>query len=147
MKLAEKVNNEITLAMKSRDEVKLRTFRNVKAAFLLLQSSGNDVNEEEHQKAIQKMAKQLRDSIEIFTKEGRTDLVKKESEELEIITTLLPKQLSEDEITNKVKDIITTTGFSTMKDMGKVMPLAMKATSGVADGKLVSEIVKKLLGQ
>ena len=147
MKLAEKVNNEITLAMKSRDEVKLRTFRNVKAAFLLLQSSGNDVNEEEYQKAIQKMAKQLRDSIEIFTKEGRTDLVKKESEELEIITTLLPKQLSEDEITNKVKDIIATTGFSTMKDMGKVMPLAMKATSGVADGKLVSEIVKKLLGQ
>ena len=147
MKLAEKVNNEITLAMKSRDEVKLRTFRNVKAAFLLLQSSGNDVNEEEYQKAIQKMAKQLRDSIEIFTKEGRTDLVKKESEELEIITTLLPKQLSEDEITNKVKDIIATTGFSTMKDMGKVMPLAMKATSGVADGKIVSEIVKKLLGQ
>ena len=147
MKLAEKVNNEITLAMKSRDEVKLRTFRNVKAAFLLLQSSGNDVNEEEYQKAIQKMAKQLRDSIEIFTKEGRTDLAKKESEELEIITALLPKQLSEDEITNKVKDIITATGFSTMKDMGKVMPLAMKATSGVADGKLVSEIVKKLLGQ
>ena len=147
MKLAEKVNNEITLAMKSRDEVKLRTFRNVKAAFLLLQSSGNDVNEEEYQKAIQKMAKQLRDSIEIFTKEGRTDLVKKESEELEIITALLPKQLSEDEITHKVKDIIATTGFSTMKDMGKVMPLAMKATSGVADGKLVSEIVKKLLGQ
>lgn len=145
MKLAEKVNNEITLAMKSRDEVKLRTYRNVKAAFLLLQSSGNDVGEEEYQKAIQKMAKQLRDSIDIFSKEGRDDLVKKESEELEIISGLLPKQLSKEEIRQKVKEIIDTTGFNTMKDMGKVMPLAMKATSGVADGKLVSEIVKHLL--
>lgn len=145
MKLAEKVNNEITLAMKSRDEVKLRTYRNVKAAFLLLQSSGNDVGEEEYQKAIQKMAKQLRDSIDIFSKEGRDDLVKKESEELEIISGLLPKQLSEEEIRHKVKEIIDTTGFNTMKDMGKVMPLAMKATSGVADGKLVSEIVKQML--
>lgn len=147
MKLAEKVNNEITLAMKSRDEVKLRTFRNVKAAFLLLQSSGNEVVEEEYMKAVQKLAKQLRDSIEIFSKEGRTDLAKKESEELEIITSLLPKQLNEEEITAKVQEIINISGFNTMKDMGKVMPMAMKATSGVADGKIVSEIVKKLLGQ
>ncbi|NUM32256.1 MAG: GatB/YqeY domain-containing protein [Bacteroidetes bacterium] len=147
MKLTEKVNNEITLAMKSRDEIKLRTFRNVKAAFLLLQSSGNEVSEDEYLKAVQKLAKQLKDSIEIFTKEGRNDLAKKENDELEIISSLLPKQLSEAEIIAKVQEIVNTTGFNTMKDLGKVMPLAMKATSGTADGRLVAEIVKKLLGQ
>ncbi|MCC6722343.1 MAG: GatB/YqeY domain-containing protein [Bacteroidia bacterium] len=147
MNLLEKVNSEITLAMKSRDEVKLRTYRNVKAAFLLLNSSGNEVGEEEYMKSVQKLAKQLRDSIDIFTKEGRNDLVKKESEELDIITSLLPKQLSNDEIIKIVKEIIESTGFNTMKDMGKVMPAAMKATSGVAEGKIVSEIVKQLLGQ
>jgi len=146
MNLAEKVNTEITLAMKSRDEARLRTFRNIKAAFLLLQSSGNENGEDAFLKAIQKMAKQIKDSIEIFEKEGRTDLANKEKEELAIIETLLPTQMNEAEIEAKVREIIDQTGATGMKDLGKVMPAAMKATSGLADGKLVSEVVKRLLG-
>jgi hypothetical protein len=145
MNLVDKVNNEIKEAMKSRDEVRLRTFRNVKASFLLLQSSGNEVADDDYLKAIQKMAKQLRDSADIFEKEGRADLVKKEREELAIIETLLPQQLGESEITAKVQVIIASSGASGMKDLGKVMPQAMKAMAGVADGKMISEIVKKLL--
>ncbi len=145
MNLAEKVNKEITEAMKSKNEARLRTFRNIKSQFLLLQSSGNEVATEDYLKAIQKMAKQIRDSIEIFEKEGRSDLANKEKEELVIIEELLPKQMSEEEITDKVKEIIAETGASGMKDLGKVMPASMKATAGLADGKLVSEIVKRLL--
>lgn len=145
MNLVDKVNTEIKEAMKSRDEVRLRTFRNVKASFLLLQSSGNEVADDDYLKAIQKMAKQLRDSADIFEKEGRADLVKKEREELAIIETLLPQQLGESEITAKVQEIIASSGASGMKDLGKVMPQAMKAMAGVADGKMISEIVKKLL--
>ncbi len=146
MNLAEKVNKEITEAMKARDVARLRTFRNIKAAFLLLQSSGSEIAEDSYLKAIQKMAKQIRDSIEIFEKGGRMDLVKKEKEELTIIEELLPTQMSETEITAKVQEIIALSGATGMKDLGKVMPAAMKATAGVADGKLVSEIVKRLLG-
>ncbi len=146
MNLAEHVNQEITIAMKARNEGRLRTFRNIKAAFLLLQSSGTDVAEDGYLKALQKMAKQIRDSIEIFEKEGRTDLASKEKEELVIIEELLPKQMSEAEITAKVQEIISQTGASGMKDLGKVMPAAIKATAGLADGKLVSEVVKRLLG-
>lgn len=146
MKLPEKVNSEITAAMKAKNEPRLRTYRNIKAQFLLLQSSGSDVAEDGYLKAIQKMAKTIRDSIEIFEKEGRMDLANKEKEELAIIEELLPTQMSESEITTIVQEIITQTGAAGMKDLGKVMPAAMKATAGLADGKLVSEVVKRLLG-
>lgn len=145
MNLAEKVNQEITLAMKGKNEARLRTFRNIKSVFLLLKSSGNEVADADYLKGVQKMAKQLRDSIEIFEKEGRIDLASKEKEELTIVEELLPTQMSETEITDKVKAIIAETGALGMKDLGKVMPLSMKATAGLADGKLVSEIVKRLL--
>ena len=146
MNLPEKVNSEITAAMKAKNEPRLRTYRNIKAQFLLLQSSGSDVAEDGYLKAIQKMAKTIRDSIEIFEKEGRMDLANKEKEELAIIEELLPTQMSEAEITTIDQEIITQTGAAGMKDLGKVMPAAMKATAGVADGKLVSEVVKRLLG-
>lgn len=146
MKLPEKVNSEITAAMKAKNEPRLRTYRNIKAQFLLLQSSGSDVAEDGYLKAIQKMAKTIRDSIEIFEKEGRMDLANKEKEELAIIEELLPTQMSEAEITTIVQEIITQTGAAGIKDLGKVMPAAMKATAGLADGKLVSEVVKRLLG-
>jgi len=93
------------------------------------------------------MAKQRKDSIEIFEKEGRQDLADKEKEELVIIETFLPAQLREADIEARVKAIIVETGAEGMKDLGKVMPMAMKAMAGVADGKLISECVKKLLSQ
>jgi uncharacterized protein YqeY len=91
------------------------------------------------------MAKQRKDSIEIFEKEGRHDLADKEKEELEIIETFLPAQLGESEIEANIRAIMAETGAEGMKDLGKVMPLAMKAMAGKADGKLISEKVKALL--
>lgn len=146
MNIAETINEEIKTAMKSSDAERLRALRNIKSAFLLLQTSGGAVSEEEYMKALQKLAKQRRDSIEIFEKEGRNDLADKEKSELVVIESYLPAQMGEAEITAIVQEIITSNGFAGGKDMGKTIPLAMKALSGKADGKLISEIVKKLLG-
>jgi len=147
MNLAEQINEGIKEAMKARDEVRLRALRNIKSAFLLLDTAGGIVSDEDRVKALQKMAKQRKDSIEIFEKEGRQDLADKEKEELVIIETFLPAQLSEADIEARIKAIIAETGAEGMKDLGKVMPMAMKAMAGVADGKLISECVKKLLSQ
>jgi uncharacterized protein YqeY len=137
MNLAEQINEGIKTAMKARDEVRLRALRNIKSAFLLLDTAGGDVSDEDRVKALQKMAKQRKDSIEIFEKEGRQDLADNE--------TFLPAQLSEADIEARIKTIIAETGAEGMKDLGKVMPAAMKAMAGVADGKLISETVKRLL--
>lgn len=131
--------------MKARDEVRLRALRNIKSAFLLLDTAGGTVSDDDRVKALQKMAKQRKDSIDIFEKEGRQDLADKEKEELEIIETFLPAQLSESEIEANIRAIMAETGAEGMKDLGKVMPLAMKAMAGKADGKLISEKVKALL--
>jgi uncharacterized protein YqeY len=145
MNLAEQINEGIKTAMKARDEVRLRALRNIKSAFLLLDTAGGTVSDEDRIKALQKMAKQRKDSIEIFEKEGRHDLADKEKEELEIIETFLPAQLGESEIEANIRAIMAETGAEGMKDLGKVMPLAMKAMAGKADGKLISEKVKALL--
>lgn len=91
------------------------------------------------------MMKQRKDSLDIFTQQGRTDLAQKEKEEMEVIEKFLPKQLTEEEITTAVKSIIAETGASTAADMGKVMGIASKQLSGKADGKTISGIVKELL--
>jgi uncharacterized protein len=145
MNLAEQINEGIKTAMKARDEVRLRALRNIKSAFLLLDTAGGTVSDEDRIKALQKMAKQRKDSIDIFEKEGRHDLADKEKEELEIIETFLPAQLGESEIEANIRAIMAETGAEGMKDLGKVMPLAMKAMAGKADGKLISEKVKALL--
>jgi uncharacterized protein YqeY len=119
--------------------------RYIKSAFLLLDTAGGTVSDEDRIKALQKMAKQRKDSIEIFEKEGRQDLADKEKEELLIIETFLPAQLGEAEIEANIRAIMAETGAEGMKDLGKVMPLAMKAMAGKADGKLISEKVKALL--
>jgi hypothetical protein len=145
MNLAEQINEGIKEAMKARDEVRLRALRNIKSAFLLLDTAGGTVSDDDRVKALQKMAKQRKDSIEIFEKEGRQDLADKEKEELLIIETFLPAQLGEAEIEANIRAIMAETGAEGMKDLGKVMPLAMKAMAGKADGKLISEKVKALL--
>jgi len=147
MNLGETINEGIKEAMKARNEARLRALRNIKSAFMLLDTAGGgSVTDEDRIKALQKMAKQRKDSIEIFEKEGRNDLADKEKEELVVIEEFLPAQLGEAEIEEKVRAIIAEAGASGMKDRGKVMPVAMKSMAGVADGKLVSEMVKKLLG-
>ena len=148
MSLVKTVNEGIMIAMKSKDEVRLRTLRSIKSAFLLLATAegGGEVTDEACLKALQKMAKQRKDSLTIFREQGRNDLAEGEQAELNIIESFLPAQMGEAEIEAAVKNIIAETGATDMKDLGKVMPMAMKSLGGKADGKLISEAVKRLLG-
>ncbi len=147
MNLIDQVNEGIKTAMKAKDADKLRALRGIKSAFLLLQTAegASEVTDEMCFKALQKMAKQRRDSLEIYEQQGREDLADIERVELKHIEEFLPAQMSEEEVTNKIKTIITDLGVSGPAAMGKVMPLAMSQLGGQADGKLISKIVKELL--
>ena len=148
MSLETQIMGEMKDAMKSKDEAALRTLRSIKAEIIKAKTepgAGGEINEATEQKFLQKMVKQRKDSLEIFEQQGRADLAVKEKEELEIIQRFLPVQMTEEEITAEVKNIITTTGASSAADMGKVMGLATKQLAGKADGKVISGIVKTLL--
>lgn len=147
MSLVDQVNEGIKEAMKARNEGRLRALRSIKSAFLLLASAegGAEVTDESCIKAIQKLAKQRKDSIDIFVQQNRTDLADREKEELAVIEEFLPAQMGEAEVEAKIKEIIAQVGATGAKDMGKVIPVAMKTLGGQAEGKLISEIVKRLL--
>lgn len=150
MSLKDKVNEEIKTAMRAKNQGALRGLRAIKSAILLAETaegheSGTPLSAEQEMGLLIKQAKQRRDSIETFEKNGRDDLAVTEKEELTVIEGFLPKQLSEEEITEKVKAIIEKVGASSMKDMGKVMGMANGQMKGIADGKTISGIVKSLL--
>jgi uncharacterized protein YqeY len=147
MNFEEKINEEMKLAMKSGDKLRLQTLRSVRSAIIEFNKSGSEteMSEEIATDILMKQAKKRKDAIEMFKQGNRQDLVDKETAELEIINEFLPKQMSEEEITVAVKKIIADTGASSMKDMGKVMGLTMKELKGKADGNLVKDIVKKEL--
>ncbi|MBN9484485.1 MAG: glutamyl-tRNA amidotransferase [Bacteroidetes bacterium 43-93] len=149
MALEQKIMEQMKDAMKSKDEAALRTLRAIKAAILIEKTSGSgtEITEADEIKMLQKMAKQRRDSLDIFTQQNREDLAAKEREELEIIERFLPKQMSPEELQAELKQIITQVGATSPADMGKVMGVATKQLAGKADGKLVSETVKQLLAQ
>jgi len=109
--------------------------------------AGYEASDEDVLSVIQKEAKQRRDSIEQFENGGRQELADKEKKELEMLQKWLPEQMGEDEIRTLVKEAISTTGASTVQDMGKVMGALMSKTKGKADGSLVSKIVREELGQ
>jgi len=134
-------------AMKAKDQAALRSIRAIKAAILLVKTdgTGTEITEEIEIKILQKLVKQRQDSLEIFEKQGREDLAITEREEIECISKYLPEQMSEDELTTALKEIIAQTGASGMKDMGKIMGMASTKFSGKADGKTISGIVKTLL--
>jgi len=145
--LVEQINKDLIEAMKAKDEAKLRAIRAIKSAFLLAgtETGSKDITDEIAMKAMQKMAKQRKDSIDIFLKENRQDLALKEQEELAVIQSYLPKELSKEEILAALKPIVEQSGASSMKEIGKVMPLAMKAMAGKADGKAINEALRELL--
>ncbi len=148
MSLEQTIMAEMKEAMKSKNEAMLRGLRAIKAEIIKAKTepgAGGEIDEATEQKFLQKMMKQRRDSIEIFEKQGRTDLAEKEKEEVSLIERFLPKQLSEEEITASVKAIIAETGASTAADLGKVMGVVSKQLAGKADGKIISQIVKNLL--
>jgi len=150
MNLEQKIMAELKTAMLAKDEKALRSLRAIKAAILLAKTSegaSGDLKEEDEIKLLQKLVKQRRDSLEIFTQQNRTDLAQKEQEEIEIIEKFLPKQLSGEELKAIITNIIAETGASSPADMGKVMGVATKQLAGKADGKAISALVKELLAK
>jgi len=149
MSLEQKVMEEMKGAMRAKDEAALRTLRAIKAAILIEKTSGSggEITEADETKMLQKMAKQRRDSLDIFVQQNREDLAAKEREELAIIERFLPAQMSAEELQTVIKEIIAQVGASSPADMGKVMGVASKQLAGKADGKLISETVKQLLAQ
>ena len=149
MNLETQIMGEMKDAMKAKNEAALRTLRAIKAEIIKAKTepgAGGEIDQATEQKFLQKMVKQRKDSLEIFEQQGRADLAVKEKEELEIIQRFLPKQMTEEEIITEVKNIIAASGASSAADMGKVMGLATKQLAGKADGKIISGIVKSLLG-
>jgi uncharacterized protein len=150
MGLEQQIMTEMKEAMKAKDEGLLRSLRAIKAEIIKAKTepgAGGVIDEATEQKFLQKMMKQRRDSLEIFEKQGRSDLAMKEKEEMEVIEKFLPKQLSESEIKAAVAKIITDTGAANPADMGRVMGVASKQLAGLADGKTISNIVKELLSK
>ncbi len=147
MNLEEKIQKDLITAMKAKDEKALRAVRAIKAAILLFKTSGTnaELDEDAEIKMLQKMVKQRKESLSIFEQQGREALAQTEREEIEVIEQYLPQQLSEEEIEATIKNIISETGASSMKDMGKVMGAANKAFAGQAEGAVISAIVKRLL--
>ncbi|HRK54807.1 MAG TPA: GatB/YqeY domain-containing protein [Cyclobacteriaceae bacterium] len=148
MSLKQQIDKDIKTAMLNKQKEELLALRAVKSMILLAETEkgkSGELDKETEDKLLMKAAKQRKESAEIFKKEGREDLFAKESFELEIISRYLPKQLSEEEIAAEIKKVIAQVGASGPQDMGKVMGAATKAMAGKADGKVISEIVKKLL--
>jgi uncharacterized protein len=148
MSLEKTVNDQIKTAMLAKDEAGLRALRAIKAAILLAKTAegaGEVMSGEEETKLLQKLVKQRRDSLDIFTQQNREDLAKKEREEIAVIEKFLPKPFSAEELKDAVAAIIASTGASSPADMGKVMGVASKQLAGKADGKAISEVVKSLL--
>lgn len=148
MNLFEQISKDLMASMKARDTARTRTLQSIKAGMLLLNTQeGRQAppTDDEYLKAIQKMAKQRKDSLEIFEAQNREDLAQKEREELAILEEYLPKQMGEDEIKAILERILAETGAKSPADTGKVMPLAMKEMGGKADGKTISAILKTLL--
>lgn len=149
MSLEQKIMGEMKEAMKSKNEAVLRALRAIKAEIIKAKTepgAGGEIDEATEQKFLQKMMKQRKDSLEIFEQQGRADLAVKEKEEMEVIEKFLPKQMTEEEIIAALKSIITETGAAGAGDMGKVMGVATKQMAGKADGKMISQLVKTLLG-
>ncbi len=147
MSLQQKVMEDMKAAMRAKDAVALEALRAIKSAILLAQteSSSKDLSEKDELKILQKLVKQRRDSAQIFTEQNRADLAEPELNQAKIIEKFLPEQLSEEEITAIVKQVISNTGAASMSDMGKVMGAANAKIAGRADGKTISTIVKREL--
>ncbi|MCF6402184.1 GatB/YqeY domain-containing protein [Chitinophaga filiformis] len=150
MSLELNVNAAIKAAMLAKNEPELRALRAIKAAVLLAKTAeggGAELTGDDEIKLLQKLAKQRKDSLEIFRQQNREDLAVKEEEELVVIEKYLPKQMDEAELRAAITEIIAATGASSPADMGKVMGVATKQLAGKADGKAISGLVKELLAK
>ena len=148
MNLFEQVSEGIKAAMLAKEKIRLQALRGIKKEFLeakTAKGSDGELSDEAAVKILQKMVKQRKESAEIYATQGRPELAESELAEAAVIETYLPKQLSAAELEGIIAGIIQQTGAQGPKDMGKVMGAANKALAGKAEGKLISEVVKKLL--
>jgi len=150
MTLKEKLAEDMKAAMKAREKLRLETLRTLRAALMEkeIERRGSDsgVTPEDEVGVLTTAAKRRKESIEQFERGGRSDLVEQETKELAIIQEYLPRQMSVEELTALVKGIIAEIGASSAADFGKVMPAVMKQAKGKAEGRVVQELVRKLLG-
>ena len=147
--LLDRVNDDLKEAMRRKDETAKLALRSVKSAFLEAQKSGNfteALTDAELVQVIGKTAKQRRDTIVEYQRVGRPDLAAVEAAELTVIERYLPQQLSAAQLEEIVRAVIAETGAQSMRDMNKVMPVAMQRVAGQADGRAINQIVRQLLG-
>ena len=148
MELFEKVSKDIVAAMKAKDKVTLEALRNIKKVCIEAKTApgANDtLDDAAALKILQKLAKQGHDSADLYSQQNRPDLAEAEMAQVKVIESYLPKAMSAEEIEAAVKEIIAQTGATSIKEMGKVMGVASKQLAGKADGKAISDVVKKLL--
>lgn len=148
MTLEQQIQEDIKAAMKARDNVAMNAVRAVKGEILLFKTSeggAKEVTDADVLKMVRKLVKQRKESAEQYTAAGRKELADNELAEAAVMEKYLPKQLSEQEVEEKIRQIIAEVGASSMKDMGKVMGVANAQLAGLSDGKTISGIVKKLL--
>ncbi|MBF0216451.1 MAG: GatB/YqeY domain-containing protein [Candidatus Omnitrophica bacterium] len=147
--LEKKLSEDLILAMKSGNKVDVQALRYlisvIKNKKIEDRTRDRELADADVIKVIQKVVRQQKESIEQFLSGGRTDLVEKETGEMEVIAKYLPKEVSEDELRKIVKESIAVTGASGVKDMGKVIKVVMEKVSGGADGKVISQFVKEML--
>ena len=148
MNLTEKINEDLKNALKSNDKIRLETIRSIRALILEFEKSGSDkkLNEEEEIKLLSSAAKKRKEASEEYKKAGRDDLASVEEDELKIIMSYLPKQLTKEELISKIKILAEQIGAKSKEDFPRLMPLAIKEFKGKAEGKLVKEAVDKVLG-
>ncbi len=146
MGIEEKINADVKASMLAKDAKRLEAVRAIKSVILLLKTSPEGLTEDNAIKAIQKEYKKRKETSDIYIQQNRPDLAEDETAQALIMEEYLPKQLSEDELKTIIKNSIAEIGATSAADMGKVMGVANKAIAGRADGKLVSQFVKELLG-
>ena len=147
-KIEDQIPVDLKTAMFAKDKVKLAALRAVKSAFLLEKTKegfSGDISDAQAQQIISKLHKQRMDAYQIYVDQKREDLATEEIEQANVLEIYLPKQLSEEELTKELKNIIDSLGASSMLDIGRVMGKAMGLLKGKADGSLISKITKELL--
>ena len=148
MSLKQQIDSDIKKAMLAKNKEELEALRSIKSQILLAEtekSGTGEISSDTESKLLMKAAKQRKESADIFQQQNRKDLADRELFQLEVISRYLPKQLSEDQLKGELQKIIAEVGAKGPQDMGKVMGAATKKLAGQADGKLISEWVKKLL--
>ncbi|MDO5570907.1 MAG: GatB/YqeY domain-containing protein [Bacteroidales bacterium] len=151
MSLFDKISDDIKAAMLARDAVRRDTLRGIKKEFLEAKTAKDNVSGElsdaDALKIISKMAKKGKDAAQIFKEQNREDLMNEELAQVAVMEEYLPKQMSDEELTASIKEIVAQVGAQGPKDMGKVMGVASKKLAGLAEGRAISDKVKSVLAQ